>query len=61
MSVLAAINALKVSLKSPITYRIVGPTVDRAYRQSLEDYAVAHGLNVEFPGEVSDRDLPAIY
>lgn len=61
LAVMQGIAALPEGLREVITYKIVGASVDEAYRKTLTNFSANHGIRCEFVGEIHDGNLTAIY
>lgn len=59
--VIKAISKIKNSLKNNIIYNIVGPTVNKSYKDSLIKLIQKEKINVNFLGEIDDENLPKVY
>ncbi len=57
LDVLRGVAGLSQSLREKIDYRIAGPIIDQDYFREIEKFAKAQNLNVQFLGELKDRDL----
>ncbi|PIO97171.1 glycosyltransferase family 4 protein [Pleomorphomonas carboxyditropha] len=58
---IAAMDLLPDNLRTRVTYRIIGRTVDKDYSDLLERMAATSKARVEIMGAVSEADLSALY
>ena len=59
--IIKAISKMKDHLKNNIIYNIVGPTVNKPYKDLLIKLIQKEKINVNFLGEIDEENLPKFY